>query len=191
MKEVKNKIAKKPVAKKTVAEKTVAVVKQDNKTLPVEKKECCCHKSMIDHYVGVIDNYFKFKGRLCRRGYWSFFLFNGIFEIVFALLDALFSTGGVLLITYLLLTIIPAIAAICRRLHDTGHSFFCFGVIPFLIIPAALEILWGLEGTLKGSLYYNMMVVVAYIDVVWMLITHFMLIKPSAENNKYGEKPCC
>jgi uncharacterized membrane protein YhaH (DUF805 family) len=76
--------------------------------------------------------YAEFNGRARRKEYWMFHLFNVL--IVFALLilsgiaESLFpgSDGvklfAVLVIVYFMAILIPSLAVMVRRLHDTGKS---------------------------------------------------------------------
>jgi uncharacterized membrane protein YhaH (DUF805 family) len=82
----------------------------------------------------VFRQYFGFSGRACRSEYWWFFLFQFIVGIVLA-----FSISGLyfLFFLYVLGTIIPGIAVLVRRLHDTGN----FG---WLALVALIPLIGGL-----------------------------------------------
>ena len=85
-------------------------------------------------YLEVFAKYFDFSGRAKRTEYWSFYL---IHAIVFAVLFSLGATVGwvffVLFGIYYLATIIPSVAVLVRRLHDTGRSgwWVLIGFVPF------------------------------------------------------------
>ena len=90
-------------------------------------------------------NYFNFSGRSSRSEFWYFFLFVIIMSSITTLIDTyilgyhseeLGTTGKI----FLLLTIIPQLSIIIRRLHDVGKSgwwfllsFTIIGLIPLLI----------------------------------------------------------
>ena len=90
-------------------------------------------------------NYFNFSGRSSRSEFWYFFLFVIIFSSITTFIDTfilgyhseeLGTTGKILF----LLTIIPQLSIIVRRLHDVGKSgwwfllsFTIIGLIPLLI----------------------------------------------------------
>jgi uncharacterized membrane protein YhaH (DUF805 family) len=70
-------------------------------------------------------NYFNFSGRSSRSEFWYFFLFIIIMSSITTLIDTyilgyhseeLGTTGKI----FLLLTIIPQLSIIIRRLHDVG-----------------------------------------------------------------------
>lgn len=188
---MKNTEKKKTPAKKAVAEKAKTAV-------AVEKKEevktcCCCKKSMLDAYLDVLAAYAKFNGRLSRRGYWCFVLFNGLFALLCFLLDAALMTQGLLFLTYGLLTVVPSYAAIARRLHDINRSMW-WEMLPLLIIPLILQVAGHYRETLFGW-WENMgtlFLVVTYIALVLCFVLCYLLMRKGCEGeNKYGEKPCC
>ncbi|MQF94155.1 MAG: DUF805 domain-containing protein [SAR202 cluster bacterium] len=76
----------------------------------------------------VFSQYFVFEGRARRSEYWWFILLNVIAGFLFL---AIFPP---LYFIYALGTIIPSLAVMVRRLHDTGRSgwWFFFGFVPFL-----------------------------------------------------------
>tara|TARA_A100001011_G_scaffold149790_1_gene158066 strand:+ start:8757 stop:9137 length:381 start_codon:yes stop_codon:yes gene_type:complete len=90
-------------------------------------------------------NYFNFSGRSSRSEFWYFYLFILILTSITTFIDTFIfgyhpeelGTTGVI---FLLLTIIPQLSIIVRRLHDVGKSgwwfllsFTIIGLIPLLI----------------------------------------------------------
>lgn len=86
---------------------------------------------MIEYYKLVLSKYAEFNGRSRRSEYWYFALTNML--IVFGLYivmglgigmesSILMGLGGGLVGIYALATLIPSIAVLVRRLHDTGRS---------------------------------------------------------------------
>lgn len=75
----------------------------------------------------VFRQYFVFSGRACRSEYWWFALFHII--AIFALAFTIPS----LFVIYFLATIIPTLAVLVRRLHDTGRAawWLLLPIIPF------------------------------------------------------------
>ncbi|MBP3202487.1 MAG: DUF805 domain-containing protein [Bacteroidales bacterium] len=69
------------------------------------------------------DHYLDFNGRARRKEYWYMVLWNLIFMIPFPLYPIWF-----------LVTMIPFLALMCRRLHDQGLSgwFILIGLVPIL-----------------------------------------------------------
>jgi uncharacterized membrane protein YhaH (DUF805 family) len=90
-------------------------------------------------------NYFNFSGRATRPAYWYFILFYVIVAIVAAVIDAtvLGAKGvGVLSGLFGLAALIPSLAVLVRRLHDTGRSgwFVLLGLIP--LIGGIILLIW-------------------------------------------------
>jgi uncharacterized membrane protein YhaH (DUF805 family) len=93
----------------------------------------------MNYYKAVLKKYAEFKGRARRAEYWYFVLFNAIFTIVAAILDKVIDPGvkiagfyGIIYALYTLAVIIPSLAVVVRRLHDTGKSgwMILVGLIP-------------------------------------------------------------
>jgi uncharacterized membrane protein YhaH (DUF805 family) len=68
--------------------------------------------------------YATFSGRAERPEYWYWVLFNVLVGIVLSLIQLIVShtSGQVLGVVFDLATILPSIAVVARRLHDTDHS---------------------------------------------------------------------
>ncbi len=76
----------------------------------------------MEWYLKVLKNYVGFQGRARRTEYWMFVLFNFIIAIVLALVEMLLGIGNFLSYLYSLAILIPSLAVVFRRLHDTGKS---------------------------------------------------------------------
>lgn len=101
---------------------------------------------MIEWYKKVVfKNYGNFSGRARRSEYWYFILAQFLIFIGFIMLGSLiglifdtpengFFIAYGFFIFYLLLMIIPYLALIVRRLHDTGKSgwYYLVSFIPFV-----------------------------------------------------------
>jgi uncharacterized membrane protein YhaH (DUF805 family) len=121
---------------------------------------------MIEWYKKVVfENYSNFKGRARRSEYWYFALANGLISILLIVLGAIIGgifgdavTGGiigyVLFGLYTLLTFLPGLGVIARRLHDVGKSgwFYLVAFIP-LVGPIWILILFCTEGTQGPNQY--------------------------------------
>lgn len=91
-------------------------------------------------YLKALKQYSDFTGRARRTEYWMFLLINLIFSLTASLIDT--ATGslspeigvGTLGALYSLFLLIPGLAVLVRRLHDTGQSGWMalVGLIPFL-----------------------------------------------------------
>lgn len=76
----------------------------------------------MNWYIKVLKNYAVFSGRAQRTEYWMFVLFNFIITLALAFLDSAINNPGVLTGLYSLAVLIPSLAVLFRRLHDTGRS---------------------------------------------------------------------
>lgn len=89
----------------------------------------------FDYYTGAIRKYFVFSGRASRAEYWYFILFDFLIGIAIRIAD-FFVTQSLynkpLSNIYLLALLIPSIALLVRRLHDTGKTGW---LVLLLLIP--------------------------------------------------------
>ena len=94
----------------------------------------------MNWYLYVLKNYATFSGRARRKEYWMFFLISALISIVLTLLDILLGTysveyeAGLFSGLYSLLILIPSIAVVVRRLHDTDRSgwWILISLIPII-----------------------------------------------------------
>jgi len=80
---------------------------------------------MMDPVVAVktcLKKYFDFKGRARRSEYWWFVLFTVIVSSVFSFLGGFLPVFTFIGLVCSLLLLIPQLAALTRRLHDTNRS---------------------------------------------------------------------
>jgi uncharacterized membrane protein YhaH (DUF805 family) len=73
-------------------------------------------------YLKVLQNYVGFQGRARRKEYWMFTLFSVIISIVLAILETIIGMSSILTGPYSLAVLLPSLAVVVRRLHDTGRS---------------------------------------------------------------------
>ncbi len=118
----------------------------------------------------VFENFANFNGRARRKEYWSFQLVNLLLLIVpyILLISSIANaeaTGGlgtlgmfacIILIVFALVTFIPSLAVLVRRLHDTNRSGwnFLMGLIP-LVGGFILLYYYFSEGTAGTNNYGN------------------------------------
>jgi uncharacterized membrane protein YhaH (DUF805 family) len=84
--------------------------------------------------------YATFSGRARRGEYWSFVLINIVITVLLAIPYAVTAkSGSTSPLVYLpgafeLIIIIPTLAVLVRRLHDSGRSggWFFIGLVPFI-----------------------------------------------------------
>ena len=95
--------------------------------------------------------YFVFEGRASRSEYWWFQLIVAPAYIIFEITDSESSPVSFLFLVITLLTLIPAISVVVRRLHDTNKSGF-YLLLSFIPFIGGLIVLFFLiaEGT-KGK----------------------------------------
>ena len=90
-------------------------------------------------------NYATFKGRARRSEYWYIQLFLVLTNLAVAAIDLVLMSGdvdrfiangggGIVGLLWILVTIVPALAVLVRRLHDTGKSgwWILIGLVPFV-----------------------------------------------------------
>mgnify|MGYP005989527859 FL=1 len=90
-------------------------------------------------------NYATFKGRARRSEYWFIQLFLIITNVAVGAIDLVLMNGdvdrfiangggGIVGLVWILVTIVPALAVLVRRLHDTGKSgwWVLMGFVPFV-----------------------------------------------------------
>jgi uncharacterized membrane protein YhaH (DUF805 family) len=92
--------------------------------------------------------YFDFKGRTSRREFWLFFSIHCGITALFIVCDLMLLDAEWGDIIYSVMTFIPMLSAMVRRLHDSGHSGWWIGVFAVpLIGPFWLLYLLCLAGT--------------------------------------------
>ena len=92
--------------------------------------------------------YAQFEGRASRSEYWWFYLFT---VLVSAAADSLGGTAGNLASLFFLL---PGLALVARRLHDTGRSGWCF-LIAFTVIGIPVLLYWLVKDSDAGANKYG------------------------------------
>ena len=94
----------------------------------------------MDWYIQVLKKYAVFSGRARRKEYWFFVLFNILISVGLSFVDGMLGTvnvetgTGILGGIYSLAVLIPSIAVLVRRLHDTDRSgwWALIGLIPII-----------------------------------------------------------
>ena len=96
-------------------------------------------------------NYAAFKGRSRRSEYWFIQLFLILTNLAVAAIDLALMNGdidrfiangggGIVGLIWILVTIVPALAVLVRRLHDTGKSGW-WALIGFIPLAGAIVLL--------------------------------------------------
>lgn len=111
----------------------------------------------MNWYVTVLKKYAEFNGRARRSEYWYFVLINVVISIILSLIDySIWGEGGAALSSiYSLAVLVPSLAVLVRRLHDTGRSGWAilWGFIP--LVGAILLIVWAATDGTPGSNEYG------------------------------------
>ncbi len=112
----------------------------------------------MDFYLDAWRNFANFSGRATRQQYWMFILINLIIAFILGFIDSVFGTyseeagigllGGI----YTLAVLVPSIAILIRRLHDTSRSgwWLLLFLIP-IIGPLALLVFAILDSTAEEN----------------------------------------
>ncbi|MBR1825859.1 MAG: DUF805 domain-containing protein [Alphaproteobacteria bacterium] len=145
--------------------------------------------NIFEAYVKALRNYFNFKGRTSRYDYWGFWLTDMLVIIIFSVLSvflketpAFSSLSDNLKQAYGLLLIIPRIAAIVRRFHDTNKS-----AVKWILLPVVVSFLFlsGIVAVITDkstvSIWASMLVLVLIVGL-WVCLFRRGL----PEDNKYG-----
>lgn len=155
----------------------------------------------MNWYLAVLKKYAVFSGRARRKEYWYFILFNLIVSILLHLVDVAIgkltgfyldakSHSGLLQTLYGLAVLIPSLAVLVRRLHDTERSGWWVVWPIILSITAAILLIAGstlhMEQTFLMLLGLLLLLVVCGI---YIAIFIFTLLPSDPLPNEYGPDP--
>ena len=158
-----------------------------------------------------LKKFFDFTGRARRSEYWWFVLFVMIVSMVFNFIGAVFPMVNILGLIVSLLLSIAQLAALTRRLHDTGRSgwwvlvyglfmLVTYGALVAILAPVAGELMAEGDQMALVELMANAFMdspIAAAVMICGALATAFMAIitlifavKDSQwTENKYGPSP--
>jgi uncharacterized membrane protein YhaH (DUF805 family) len=142
-----------------------------------------------------LKRYADFGGRSPRAEYWWFALANMVLSFVIAYLDRLlfrpvYGDLGILALIQAAVLLVPGMAVVIRRLHDTDHSGWWF-----------LLTLWNYAFLLGGSMRNGISLIFSRIpsELGFVLVLMFIaavvvififMITPGTEgSNRYGPDP--
>jgi len=104
----------------------------------------------MDYFLEAYREFANFQGRASRKQYWMFYLFYVIFYLFFATIDGLLRTGGLFMALFALVSLLPNIAIVTRRLHDIDKSGWWQLLILIPVIGAIILLVFlvmkGTEG---------------------------------------------
>ena len=152
-------------------------------------------------FILCLRNYVNFSGRARRKEYWFFVLFTFIFSIVARLLDLLIFGPSGMLISGLfgLAMLLPQLAVLVRRLHDTNRSGkWVLGYYLLTILWTGILIVWGMKyfvaamqdtaGMPVGFSIFAIVGVLAILAYAIVLLVWSCLPGTKGEN-RYGADP--
>ena len=108
----------------------------------------------MNSYLDVLKKYAVFSGRARRKEYWMYTLFTALVSIVLLAIDWALGTLPILTALYAVATVIPSLAVMVRRLHDTGRSgwWYFISFVP-LVGGIVLFVFTVLEGEPHDNAY--------------------------------------
>ncbi len=115
----------------------------------------------MNWYLKVIRQYADFSGRARRKEYWYFVLFNFLIMLCLTGLDTLIGTyakgsgTGLLSGLYSLAVLIPGIAVVVRRLHDTDRSGWWFFIQLIPLIGGIIMLVFTVQDSQEGTNQYG------------------------------------
>jgi len=112
----------------------------------------------MEWYTGVLKKYAVFTGRARRKEFWMFLLINFLIGIVFGILTIIPGIGSIFNIlsyVYSLAVLIPSIAVLVRRLHDTGRSGLLALLVLIPLVGAIILIVFSAQEGNPGDNQYG------------------------------------
>ena len=124
-------------------------------------------------YIEVLKKYVVFSGRSRRAEYWYFVLFNTIITAVLVAIDIAMGSGsaestmsgdagvamnmslGILSGIYSLAVLLPGLAVLIRRLHDTDHSGWWIFISLIPIIGSFILLYFLVKDSTPGANQYG------------------------------------
>jgi uncharacterized membrane protein YhaH (DUF805 family) len=136
-------------------------------------------------------NYAMFGGRATRAEYWWFYLFIVLVNIpIYVLADVAPGLGIPLSWLWGGVSVVPFLAVMSRRLHDTDHSLW-WGGAPFLVlVPAALAELLRpqlLKANALASAFFVALLLAFLVLVVRALV--LLCLPGTVGANRYSGPP--
>jgi len=104
----------------------------------------------MDYFLQALRNFGDFKGRARRSEYWYFVLFQFLFLIVALVLDNLLWEMPILYMLVAFGSIVPALSAVVRRLHDTGRSGWYYFISFIPLVGFILLLVWLTQDSKPG-----------------------------------------
>lgn len=114
----------------------------------------------MSYYLDVLRKYAVFRGRARRKEYWMFFLFNIIIAFVLGIVEGLAGIAtednqSVLGTLYTLAVLLPSLAVLVRRLHDTDRSAWWLLIALIPVIGSFVMLCFLLADSDPGENHYG------------------------------------
>jgi uncharacterized membrane protein YhaH (DUF805 family) len=100
----------------------------------------------VSWYLVALKKYAEFRGRSCRREFWTFYLTNIIAGNVLRLTGIAIGSNLPVMVFYLAIWL-PLLAVSVRRVRDTGHSGW------WVLVPFAILVFGFMPGTPGENAY--------------------------------------
>ena len=140
--------------------------------------------------------YATFQGRARRSEFWYFWLFIVLGTILAAIIDGVLGSGsdvgtGVVGGLFSLVTLLPILAAIARRLHDTGHSGWwqAASLVPAAIMGVVAGSVFPEGGEPSGLAILVMGLAGLAALVISVLVLIWLIRAGDRGPNRFGEDP--
>ncbi|MCL1887154.1 MAG: DUF805 domain-containing protein [Betaproteobacteria bacterium] len=146
--------------------------------------------NLWDHYLGVIRSAGDFSGRSTRSAFWGYYLFYYLFFIVWGVFCKMFGGiyTGALLAVYQLFFLLPTVALMFRRLHDTGRSgWYTLPIWVLLVLVLVVEA--GLYSPYKSGI--TVIYILGFLAGIASLCLFVIMgfFKSGPGRNEYGPNP--
>jgi uncharacterized membrane protein YhaH (DUF805 family) len=140
--------------------------------------------SFIDAYRLFWRRWNDFRGRSSRQEYWKLTLDNLAIVLLLTVMDSVLGINGALTDIYELLLIVPALAILVRRLHDSGHTG------KWAIVPVVISAFGFLLTIVSTSVAVGVLfLIAAAISLVVDVILLIFVCQRSDPDNAYGACP--
>jgi uncharacterized membrane protein YhaH (DUF805 family) len=110
------------------------------------------------YYTGVLRKYVDFSGRARRAEYWFFVLVSLLISVALQIVEAILGIGGgggILSGLYGLAVLLPSLAVLCRRLHDTNRSGWWILIALIPIVGVIVLIIFAVQDSDPGTNKYG------------------------------------
>ena len=99
--------------------------------------------------------YVTFTGRSSRSAYWWFYLFGLIVVLAALIIDYLIGTYPIIYVVATLALLLPNLAVLVRRLHDSGHSAWWLLIALVPLVGAIVLLVFTIQGSAPPNQWGN------------------------------------